>query len=61
MTSPWWSVVVERHFCDRANNKATLDVGLQTRIDVASNFVGSTALEGISGKIQAAMTWKQCQ
>jgi hypothetical protein len=54
-------VVVERLFCDWANNKATLDVGLQIQIDVTSNLSGSAAAEGISGKIQAAMIWKQCQ
>jgi hypothetical protein len=46
---------------ERPKKTATLDVGLQTRIDVTSNFGGSTAVEGIVGEIQAAMIWKQCQ
>merc|ERR1712137_870235 len=50
------SVFVERLLCDRANNKATLDVGLQAQIDVTSNSSGSTSIKSISGEIQAAMT-----
>jgi hypothetical protein len=52
------SVFVERLLCDRANNKATLDVGLQVQIDVTSNFSGSTSIKSISGEIQAVMTWE---
>jgi hypothetical protein len=51
-------VVVERLLCDRTDNKATLDVGLQVQIDVTSNFSGSASIESIIGEIKAAMTWE---